>query len=202
MSGDDSTDDLVKGAGRERRDHLDDAVLPRRAREAQLTLGVSQLAKRRRGDVHGQARLLAEDLMRPVHGADVAQDPRAEPHALERRVVLADGDLVVRAAGVVRPRLVGEDALRDDLEVVQVEDLLEGRARVHERLAAPVCVGDGLDDLGEGLGVDGADVLVLWEVGGNGVGRVDGVVGICRVGTGVLQDDFASAGVLWFFKKN
>lgn len=52
LSGNGSTDDLVKSAGSECRDHLDDAVLPRCTSKAELTLGMAQLAERRRGDVN------------------------------------------------------------------------------------------------------------------------------------------------------
>ncbi len=58
-------------------------------------------------------------------------------------MVFSDGDFVIRAAGVVCPSLVGKDALRDDLEIVQVENLLKRRASVHQGLATAVLVGDG-----------------------------------------------------------
>lgn len=133
--------------------------------------------------------------MGPVDCAHIAQDPWAEPHALERRVVLADGDFIVCAAGVVGPSLVRKNALRDHFEVVQIEDLFQWWASVHECLAPTVGIGDGLDDLGQGLWVDGANVLLFREVGCDGVGRVDGIVGFGRVGTSILEDDFASAGM-------
>ena len=55
------------------------------------------------------------------------------------------------------PSLVREDKFRDILEVVKVEDSVDGRPRVHERESALLFGRDLLDDLLDGAGIDGAE---------------------------------------------
>ena len=62
-----------------------------------------------------------------------------------------------KGAQVTYPSLVREDKFRDVLEVVKVEDGVDGRPRVHERESALLFGRDLLDDLLDGAGIDGAE---------------------------------------------
>ena len=58
---------------------------------------------------------------------------------------------------MTNPSLLRQDDLRDVLEVVQVEDGVDGRPRVHERESALLFGRDLLDDVLDGAGIDGSE---------------------------------------------
>ena len=76
---------------------------------------------------------------------------------MEREPVLTNRDLIVRRRGVVCPGLWWDDSLGDDLEVVQVEDVLDGRAGGECNLALLFLLCDLLDGLNNCASVDHAE---------------------------------------------
>lgn len=112
---------------------------------------------------------------------------------LERRAVLANSDFIVRRRRVVRPRLLWDDGLCNNLELVQVEDVFQRRPCSHSQLPLLFFLGDLLDDLGDGARIDGAEtgrillmgvdligtnnvLLVRGEIRGDSIRRVDGLI--------------------------
>lgn len=59
-----------------------------------------------------------------------------------RSVILAVCNLVVCRTRIVRPRFLGDDQLCDGFEVVQIEDLVDGRFRLHAKLSLLLGIGN------------------------------------------------------------
>lgn len=62
---------------------------------------------------------------------------------------------------ITYPCLLREDEFCDVLEVVKVEDAVDGWPRFHERESALLFGCDLLGDLGDGAGIDGAEAEVF-----------------------------------------
>mmetsp|Transcript_43214 Transcript_43214/g.94043 ORF Transcript_43214/g.94043 Transcript_43214/m.94043 type:complete len:208 (+) Transcript_43214:1267-1890(+) len=93
---------------------------------------MGQLRKGRRREVERQRALLAQDGGRQVNITHVHENARAHRDALEGHVVVAKGDLIVTAAGVVAPGLRLHGLARNGLKVEGVQH--RGQGRLHELL--------------------------------------------------------------------
>nr|POF04100.1 hypothetical protein CFP56_21855 [Quercus suber] len=214
-------DDLVEGARGEGGDHLDDIVLLRGARQHDFTLGVPELAERGRGDVERNVDFGAEHGGGQVDVFHVVQDPRSEPDLVVGGVVLAHGlsrnvstpdiltpiaarkpagsdthNLIVRAAGVVRPGRLLHHPSRHGLEIHEVVALLEDGHALDAFLPLQLLRVRRLLLLLDRVHVHLAQVLAPIEELVERVGRVDRLVLLRGIFAGVLEDDLGPAGML------
>ena len=93
--------DILERAVRERREAVEQPAVGRDARRDHLGLAVGELLVGGRGEAERERHGLAQDRGRRIHLGDVDEDPRQQPAPGERRLVVTEGLLVPRAAGVV-----------------------------------------------------------------------------------------------------
>ena len=193
-------DDLVEGAGGEGGDHLDDVVLPGAAGEDDFAFGVAEFAQGGGGDIKRDVDFGAEHAGGDVDVLDVDEDAGPEPDLVVGGVVLAHGDLVVGAGGVVCPRGLLHDFAGDGLEVHQVVAGFQRRHHLDALLPVLFFRWFFLFFLLHSVHVDLSQVLVYGQVLVQGIRRMDWLILFSCVFAGILQDDLGTTRVFWVYQ--